>query len=290
VASIRQVSSRPEVRSWLGYCQKPTLNAAVRYRYDVPTRMIFLNKLDRPGASLRDSLKAIVSNGLHHHPTLLTIPVASFDDSYYRSGEPGIAGLVDLVNWNVWIWDGDGKSVVKGLPHSLEAFESREIFPTSHPLIPEIFKAREALIDALSLHSADFMDHFLSLPSSPSPYFSVPSTSVQSALRELSLKKAVLPVVCGAALRHIGTEILLNFVGDLLASPVDDQGMTLEPSHGGGAQVLAWKVGWDKQRGWMTFVRVYAGRFFDTPAGCVLGMLTCGNDRDVVSAVYFIQH
>ena len=231
--------------------------------------MIFLNKLDRPGASLGESLRAIVSNGLHHHPMLLTIPVASFDDRCYRSGERGIAGLVDLVNWNIWRWDEAGETVVKGLPHSREAFEPLEIFSASHPIIPEIFKAREALIDGLSLYSADFMDYFLSLPSSPSPYFSVPSTNVRSTLRELSLTKAVLPVVCGAALRHIGTEILLNFVGDLLASPVDDQGMMLEPSRGGGAQVLAWKVGWDKQRGWMTFVRVYSGAFFDPFTECV---------------------
>lgn len=228
--------------------------------------MIFLNKLDRPGASLRESLKSIVSNGLHYHPVLLTIPVASFDDSHYRSGEPGIAGLVDIVNWNIWKWDRDGKSVMEQLPRSQEALEFSKVFPTSHPLVPEIFKAREALIDGLSMHSAEFMDHFLSLPSSPSPYLSVTSPNVQSALRELSLKKTVLPVVCGAALRHIGTEILLNFVGDLLASPVDAKGMMLEPVHNNGAQVLAWKVGWDKQRGWMTFVRVYSGtcqRFYE---------------------------
>jgi len=223
--------------------------------------MIFLNKLDRPGASLRESLKSIVSSGLHCHPMLLTIPVASFDESHYRSGEPGIAGLVDLVNWNVWRWNKGGESVVKELPRFREAFESPEVFPASHPLVPEIFTAREALIDGLSLHSAEFMDHFLSLPPSPSPYLLIPSSTVQSALRELSLKKAVLPVVCGAALRHIGTEVVLNFIGDLLASPVDVQGTMLESSHGSGAQVLAWKVAWDKQRGWMTFVRVYSGTF-----------------------------
>jgi elongation factor G len=252
--------------------------------------MIFLNKLDRPGASLRESLKSIVSSGLHHYPMLLTIPVASFDDSRYRSGEPGIAGLVDLVNWNVWRWDSDGKSVVKELPNSQEAFESPEILSRSHPLIPEIFKAREALVDGLSVHSAEFMDHFLSLPSSPSPYVSVSSTIVISALRELSLRKAVLPVVCGAALRHIGTGIVLNFVGDLLASPADVQKMAVEPLNGGGAQVLAWKVGWDKQRGWMTFVRVYSGTYFGIYAQYMRGELICNTHRDIISTIYVIQH
>lgn len=221
--------------------------------------MIFLNKLDRPGASVRNSLRSIVAKNLHSNPLLLTLPVASFDESRYRSGEPGITGIVDLVNWKVWRWDETGASSYQELPLSEDALAKSDLFSPSHPLVPEIFKAREALVDAVSLHSPDFMESFLSLPSSPSPYISLPVEQLKSALRALTLQQTLLPVVCGSALRHIGTNIALDFVGDLLASPVDVRRPDSALSQDGRTQLLAWKVGWDKQRGWMTFVRVYSG-------------------------------
>ncbi|KAF8309233.1 P-loop containing nucleoside triphosphate hydrolase protein [Clavulina sp. PMI_390] len=226
-------------------------------RHSVPTRMIFLNKLDRPGSSVRESMRSIVAKNLHHNPLLLTLPVSSFDDSRYRSGEPGVSGIVDLVNWRVWRWTDSGEKTSQDLPSSEEALSESGIFSASHPLVPEIFKAREALLDNISLHSSEFMEELLSLPSSPSPYLSIPSTSIISALRSLTLERSILPVVCGAALRHIGTNVALDFVGDLLASPADVRAKPASDKDG--AQVLAWKVGWDKQRGWMTFVRVYSG-------------------------------
>lgn len=257
MATIRQVS--PDLLTLLrNIVVLMRMFFAVR-RYSVPTRMIFLNKLDRPGASLRSSIKSILSNSLHHNPVLLTLPVASFDDSRYQSGETGVSAIVNLVDWNVWRWDSDGKATSEPLPTSEDGFSSSGIFTPSHPLVPELFKAREALVDTLSLLSPDFMDHFLSLPSIPSPYISVSPATIKSALRELTLSKEILPILCGAALRHIGTDVVLDFAGDLLASPVDVRPSSIAPSKSEDAQVLAWKVGWDKQRGWMTFVRVYSG-------------------------------
>lgn len=260
MATIGQVSLIFEVRLfWYHSSISHALVVPRNFRHSVPSRMIFLNKLDRPGASVRESLKSIVTKGLHNNPLLLTLPVASFDKSRYSSGEPGINGIVDLVNWKVWRWDENGTSSSENLPLSEDEFSESSIFTPSHPLIPEIFKAREALVDNVSLLSPDFMESFLSLPSSPSPYLSLTADALKSALRELTLRRDVLPVVCGAALRHIGTNVTLDFVGDLLASPVDVGAVATVPPNDSRTQLLAWKVGWDKQRGWMTFVRVYSG-------------------------------
>lgn len=172
-----------------------------------------------------------------------------------------MTAIVDLVNWKVWEWKADGTAKSQELPTSIEDFDAHGLFSPSHPLVPELFKAREALIDNLSLLSSDFMDHFLSLPSMPSPYIAIPTHSIKNALRELTLTKEVLPVLCGAALRHIGTDLVLDYAGDILASPVDvkSRTSTLPTMSEDTPQVLAWKVGWDKLRGWMTFVRVYSG-------------------------------
>ncbi|KAG8891138.1 Ribosome-releasing factor 2, mitochondrial, partial [Tulasnella sp. 403] len=253
------------------------------HRHSVPTRMIFLNKLDRPGASVYSSVHSILNHRLHPNPVLLTLPVASFDTRRYRTGEPGIEGIVDLVNWEVWRWRPSRESTFAAaeavertpLPTTVEALESTDIFPTDHPIVPHLLEARAGLIDNLSVLSPELMDEFVGLPETPSPYLSLPSQTLLSALRKLTIGKEVLPVLCGAALKHVGTEILMNYVGELLASPIDVDQLS---SHGSTQlvdpskhpqktairkeeplQMLAWKVSWDKRKGWMTFVRIYSG-------------------------------
>jgi hypothetical protein len=51
---------------------------------------------------------------------------------------------------------------------------------------------------------------------------------------------------------------VLDYVGELLASPVDVAETKLvdsSPLH-----AFIWKVGWDERKGWMSFVRIYSGK------------------------------
>jgi elongation factor G len=240
-------------------------------RHQVPTRMVFLNKLDRPGASLHSSFRAILSHKLHPKPMLLTLPIASFATARYDTGEPGIEGILDLVNWEVWKWSNGGISRIQLPKSAKELLDDTSVFPASHPLKEHLLEARSSLVDNLSLLSPSLFSDFDALPPSPSPYLSLPSSSIMSSLRELTLRKEILPVLSGSALKHVGTELLMNYIGELLASPVDivapDAKDVTSP---GEVQMLAWKVGWDKRKGWMTFVRIYQGG-----AGCA----SCSNVR-----------
>jgi elongation factor G len=76
-------------------------------------------------------------------------------------------------------------------------------------------------------------------------------------LRSATISNEVLPVVCGSALKHVGTQLLLDYVGELFPSPLDvpHEAQTRTSP----VRALAWKVTWDAKRGWMTFVRVYSG-------------------------------
>ncbi|KDQ20716.1 hypothetical protein BOTBODRAFT_101128 [Botryobasidium botryosum FD-172 SS1] len=226
-------------------------------RHKVPTRLIFMNKLDRPGASLRSSILSALSHRLHPNPALLTLPVASFDPEGYAHAEPGIQGVVDLVKWEIWKFE-DGESTRIQLPNSEEALKNTDILPENHPLLPHLLPARIALIDNLSNYSPDLLSSIMDLPAEPSPYLALPPSAIISSLRELTLKKEILPILCGSALRHVGTEILMDYVGALLANPLDVAESNL-PVTASGVQLLAWKVMWDKRKGWMTFVRVYSG-------------------------------
>ncbi|KAJ7638924.1 P-loop containing nucleoside triphosphate hydrolase protein [Roridomyces roridus] len=227
-------------------------------RYGVPTRIMFLNKLDRPGASFRSSLLSLLSHRLHPHPMALTLPIASFNVQDYARAEPGIQGLVDLVNWEVWKWHPDGASSRHPLPVDPEKMKELDFIPADHPIIPHLAPARIQLFDNLSMFSEELMESLLGLPPGPQSYLSFDNTVLMRHLRTASLKDEILPVLCGSAMKHIGTDLVMDYVGALLASPLD---LKHDPKlDKGPLKLLAWKVTWDKRLGWMTFVRVYSGK------------------------------
>lgn len=188
----------------------------------------------------------------------LTLPIASFDPQDYTRGEPGIQGLVDLVNWEVWKWDESGSYTKHKLPKKVEDIPNTQLFPAEHPILPHLVSARTTLLENLSMFSEDLMETLLNLPSTPSAYLSVPASEVMPHLRQATLRNDILPVICGSAFKHIGTELLMNYVGTLLPSPVDV--VDKLPAPNAPLRMLAWKVTWDKRKGWMTFVRVYSGK------------------------------
>ncbi|KAH9943497.1 P-loop containing nucleoside triphosphate hydrolase protein [Epithele typhae] len=228
-------------------------------RYDVKSRILFLNKLDRAGASFRTSVLSVLANRLHPRPMALTLPVASFNPEDYARAEPGIRGIVDLVKWEVWKYDSEGVSSVHPLPRIQEELEASELFPPTHPLIPHLLPARIALLDNLAQVSEEMFETLLSLPEDPSSYLSLSASQILPHLRAATLRNEVLPVICGSAFRHVGTELLMNYVGELLPSPADVEKNNKISSSNAPLRALAWKVGWDQRKGWMTFVRVYSG-------------------------------
>ncbi|KAI9063317.1 P-loop containing nucleoside triphosphate hydrolase protein [Trametes sanguinea] len=228
-------------------------------RYDVKSRILFLNKLDRPGASFRTSMLSVLANRLHPRPMAIALPIASFDPQDYARAEPGIQGLIDLVNWEVWKYDSEGKASIHALPRTKEGLEQSELFPPSHPIVPHLLPARVTMLDNLAQVSEDLFDVLLELPEDPSAYLSVQASDIMPHLRAATLRNDVLPVLCGSAFKHIGTELLMNYVGELLPSPLDVEPNPKVVAANAPLRMLAWKVGWDKRKGWMTFVRVYSG-------------------------------
>ncbi|KAG2757365.1 P-loop containing nucleoside triphosphate hydrolase protein [Suillus brevipes Sb2] len=226
-------------------------------RYGVPTRLMFLNKLDRPGASFRSSLVSLLTHRLHPNPMALVLPIASFHTEDYMRAEPGIQGLVDLVKWEIWKWTEDGHSAIQSLPRTVEELETSGVLPANHPIIPHLVAARTTLLENLSMYSDGLMEHLLALPPGPSSYLDIETSAIMPHLRKATLRNEILPVLCGSAMKSIGTELVMNYVGELLASPMDvrlDAESADKP-----LRLLAWKVSWDKRKGWMTFVRVYSG-------------------------------
>ena len=183
--------------------------------------MMFMNKMDRPGSSYHSSMLSLLAHRIHPNPMAVTLPIASFDSKNYQLAEPGIQGLVDLVKWEVWRWQADtDKPIRTPLPQS-DDLRGQDVLPSDHPLLPHLLPARAALLENLSMFSEPLMEQLLDLPSNPSANLTISAPTVISHLRDAVLRSDVLPIFCGAAVSHIGTEILLDYAGDLLASPMD---------------------------------------------------------------------
>lgn len=226
-------------------------------RYEVTSRLVFVNKLDRAGASFRASLLSLIAHGLHSNPLAITLPIASMKPGDYARAEPGIVGLVDLVKWQLWEWTVDGECRNHSLPLSLDTADLLRILPKEHPIIPHLIPARVALLENLAMYSEELMDKLLALPSEPSYYLQIQPQDIIPHLRRATLGNQVLPVLCGSALEGIGTEVIMDYVGELLPSPLDVR--MDDENVNGPLRLLAWKVAWDQRKGWMTFVRVYSG-------------------------------
>ncbi|KLO18087.1 P-loop containing nucleoside triphosphate hydrolase protein [Schizopora paradoxa] len=225
-------------------------------KYGVKSRLLFLNKMDRPGASFRSSLLSVLNYRLHPRPMALTLPVASFDPQAYKTAEPGVEGVVDLVHWCLWKWNSEGNASRYELPQEPNNIEDCGLFPKAHPIIPHLGPARTSLLENLSMFSDDLMERLLEDPSSTA-HLSIGASDLLPILRSAVLEGEVLPVLCGSAMKHIGTSLVLDYAGHLFPNPLD--GASANSMDDPNVRMLAWKVAWDKRRGWMTFVRVYSG-------------------------------
>jgi elongation factor G len=155
-------------------------------RYRVP-RIVFVNKLDRPGADLAMVVESIRER-LHAEPLVVQLPIGR---------EGNLTGVVDLVGMRRLTWS-DG---------------AREEEPIDRAAATaEIRAARRRLEEAVAERHAGALDQLGHMS----------DATLRRALRELTLAGEVVVVLCGSAYRQIGVEPLLDAVVDYLPAPSGD--------------------------------------------------------------------
>jgi elongation factor G len=208
-------------------------------KYRVP-RIAFINKMDRVGADyqrvigeIRDKLKA--------KPLLLQIPIGSEDK---------FAGVVDLIDQRAIVWEEDRLGAtfkVEPIPENLRA---------------EAAANHDKLIEALADYDDRIMELYLE-GKSPDPAL------VRAAVREVTLKLEVVPVLLGSAFRNKGVQPMLDAVVNYLPSPLDlppvigKNGDKVEerwPRDDAPLAAIAFKIMTDPYIGTLTFLRIYSGR------------------------------
>ena len=206
-------------------------------RYSVP-RIAFVNKCDRTGANplkVRDQLR----EKLGHNPVLLQLPIGL---------EEHFEGVVDLVAMKSYRFEGsNGEKIVTGeIPAEMKA---------------EAEKAREELLDAVSMFSDELMEAILEEK--------VSDELVHRTIRQATLDLKITPVLMGSAYKNKGVQPLLDAVVKYLPDPTEVENIALDLDKEEEKLVLhseldkplvllAFKLE-DGRYGQLTYLRIYQG-------------------------------
>lgn len=205
-------------------------------RHGVP-RIAFVNKLDRAGADL-DTAVASIRDRLGAVPLVVQLPVGR---------EDGFTGVVDLLRMRALLWRAGG--------------ETYAVEPVPEPLREEAARRRRSLEEAVAELHPGALEEFCAASA-------LTESTLVRALRELTLAREAVVVLCGSAYRNRGIEPLLDAVRDYLPAPSDmppvrgtaPDGTELEraPDPAEPFAALAFKVT-ATATGRLTYLRVYAG-------------------------------
>ncbi|KAK7103734.1 hypothetical protein V1264_018578 [Littorina saxatilis] len=205
--------------------------------YSVPC-MVYLNKMDKQGASVQHCLRSLQEK-LRVSPLLLHLPLGV---------ERDFSGVVDLIHFNTLSWDPsqsyDGRTFTT---KPLSVSDGSELYQ-------EAAKARTALIGQL----ADHDDHIADLVLGEVKLEDISADDIVSAIRRVTLARKVVPVLCGSSLKNKGVQPLMDSIVSYLPSP-KDRNYSFADYYNTDLCAFAFKVSHDPQRGPLTYLRLYSG-------------------------------
>ncbi|XP_064623058.1 ribosome-releasing factor 2, mitochondrial-like [Lineus longissimus] len=207
--------------------------------YNIP-RIAFVNKMDKAGADFEYCLSSI-KDKLRVSPLAVQIPIGK---------ERTFSGLVDLVSMEVLKWTTTKSKQSDGLK-----FSRTPVDKDNHGELWEMaIEGRAALLEKMT----DLDEQVADVVLSDISYDSIPVELLASALRRITANQTAIPVFCGSSLKNTGVQPLLNAVCSYLPSPIERQ-HDFTDYYGKNLCALAFKIIHDKQRGPLTFLRLYSG-------------------------------
>ena len=208
-------------------------------KYNVP-RMCFVNKMDRTGADFWRTVE-MIRERLGSVPVPIQIPIGR---------EGNFKGFIDLIeNESVVFTDDLGtKSDHTEVPTDMEA---------------EYKQHREFLIERIAETDEELTLKYLEGEE-------ISKEELITALRKATIANALVPVLCGTALKNKGVQAMLDAVIAYLPSPLDIPAPTgIDPDTGEAASrvvddsapfsALVFKIVSDPFVGRLSYLRVYSG-------------------------------
>jgi elongation factor G len=212
-------------------------------KYKVP-RIAFVNKMDRTGANFDNALNDMRTK-LKAYAFPIMLPIGAEDK---------FEGVIDVVNQKAIVW-GPGDVANEGLKYDIKDLSPEQQERAKNAL--------QELIEAVS-NKDDVLAEMV-LEEKP-----IDVASLKAAIRRLTCKIELIPVLCGSAFKKKGVQVLVDAVVDYLPSPLDIPPATgMEPGTENVVEVpsddnakfcsLAFKLWTDAYAGKLVFFRVYSG-------------------------------
>ena len=211
-------------------------------KYKVP-RIAFVNKMDRTGANFENALNDMRKKlGAYAYPIFLPI-----------GKEDGFQGVIDIVNQKAIVYD---ETDEVGLKYQVTEIPA-ELKDAAQAALGE-------LIDAVS--NKDDVIAEMVIENKP-----ITPKELKPAIRRLTCKIELIPVLCGSAFKKRGVQPLVDAVVDYLPSPLDippaagmapgtNQPVDVASNDNGKFCSLAFKLWTDPYVGKLVFFRVYSGQ------------------------------
>ena len=209
-------------------------------KFKVP-RLCFVNKMDRLGANFEKSFASILER-LTPNAIKMQVPIGLENEH---------KGVVDLLTQRAYYFEGkNGEQVIeKEIPENLKA---------------EVQKFRHQLVEKISEQDDVLMEKYLGGKE-------ISIDELKKVLRQATIHYKLVPVFCGAALRNIAIQLLIDAIIYYLPSPLDlppvegiepktEKKITREASDNVPFSALAFKVASDSYVGTLTYFRVYSGK------------------------------
>ncbi|KAL7428267.1 hypothetical protein ACHAXM_001196 [Skeletonema potamos] len=213
--------------------------------------MLYINKMDRTDANFLKAMESVGEKLTGSNPVAVQLPLYRLGNDGQKNGSSGkngsttslgtdivagtlfdptppsgnFIGLIDIVHMRALIYppDAENLSIEDAIPtvvnlSSLEDTKSQPLQAALHArrvLIERLGELDETMGD-LVLYAMDIED-----TSECQVLKNISTSQIQSALRRMTLSRSIMPTMCGAALRGIGVEPVLDGVAEFLPCPLD---------------------------------------------------------------------
>lgn len=154
-------------------------------------RAFFINKLDRERSDF-DRAVASIQEFFGRHAVPVAIPIGT---------EKDFKGVVDIVHMKAYVYtpDGDGKG--------------KEI-PIPDDLADQAKALHDSLIESIAEGRDELMEEFFETGT-------LPPEKIYAGLHELLKEDKLFPILCGSALRNIGTDLVMDFLLEFAPNPTE---------------------------------------------------------------------
>ena len=216
-------------------------------KYNIP-QIVFINKMDRLGANFNQTVKSI-QKSLSQNAIPFQYPILNSDQQ--------LIGIVNLLESTYVEWiDEEG---IRMRETNIE--ESQEC----QSVLKQINALRFIILERLATENEEILESFVKNDN----FDHVPQQTIIKAARDLVVQQKLVPIYCGASLKNIGVQCVMDSIVKYLPSPnektfpciVDSlQEEALEKAKKrDDFLAIAFKVVVDSNKGPMVFIRVYSG-------------------------------